>query len=179
MAKLREHYQQVIPGGAKVLDLMSSWTSHLELNIDDPAKKPLSVCGLGLNQKELEANPALDNFTVWDVNQNPELPMYRTESFDVVICSLSVDYLTQPLDVFKEVARVLKPGGVAVFTFSNRMFPSKAIKAWRLAREHERVWLVGAYFHYCGDGVFANIEGKKISLPESDVLYAVCATKAI
>ena len=80
--------------------------------------------GIGLNEAELDANPSLHERRVADLNASPALP-YDDDSFDAVICSLSVEYLTQPLEIAREIARVLTPGGVAIFTFSNRYFPTK------------------------------------------------------
>ena len=86
-----------------------------------------------MHAAELARNEALSDFHVHDLNQAPTLPMYADASFDAVFCSVSVDYLSRPLEVFAEIHRILKPGGLAVFTWSNRMFPTKAISAWRQA----------------------------------------------
>ena len=104
--------------------------------------------------------------------------MYQDGSFDAVFCSVSVDYLASPLPVFKEIHRVLKPNGIAIFTWSNRMFPTKAITAWREASEAGRVWICGAYFHYA-DAAFSPPEGLDLSpYPgRTDPLYAVTARK--
>jgi SAM-dependent methyltransferase len=101
-----------------VLDLCSSWTSHLKV-------QPKLVVGLGMNEKELSANPSLTSWNVQDLNENPHLP-YTENAFSVVLCQLSIDYLTQPLEVLKEVGRVLRPGGTIHILFSNRLFLSKA-----------------------------------------------------
>jgi hypothetical protein len=103
-----------------VLDLCSSWTSH----IDSSIIAPKSVVGLGMNEKELKSNPSLTSWNVQDLNVNPKLP-YADNSFSVVLCQLSIDYLTKPLQVLKEVGRVLKPGGTIHVLFSNRLFLSK------------------------------------------------------
>jgi len=106
-----------------VLDLCSSWTSHIEPNISKNLKR---VAGLGMNAKELEMNPILTEWTVMDLNaiQNPILP-YENESFDTVLCQLSIDYLIHPLEVMREVGRVLKVGGRVAILFSNRLFIQK------------------------------------------------------
>jgi len=103
-----------------VLDLCSSWTSH----IDTTVVKPKSVVGLGMNEKELTANPSLTSWNVQDLNANPNLP-YADNTFSLVLCQLSIDYLTRPLEVLKEVGRVLQPGGTVHVLFSNRLFLSK------------------------------------------------------
>lgn len=137
-------YGRLLPAGGRVLDLMSSWQSHL------PAELPLQeVIGLGLNQVELEHNPRLTGHLVQDLNQNPALP-WPQNYFDGVICTSSVEYLTRPLDVFQEVARVLKPGGVFVLTFSNRWFPPKVVKIWTEILDYERLGLVLEYFWRSG-----------------------------
>lgn len=100
-----------------VLDLCSSWTSHLNVY-------PKVVVGLGMNKKELLANPSLTSWNVQDLNENPLLP-YEDKAYSVVLCQLSIDYLTRPLEVLKEVGRVLQPGGTVHILFSNRMFLSK------------------------------------------------------
>ena len=133
-------YKRFVKDGMHVLDLMSSWVSHLP-----EEAKPGRLSGLGMNRTELEHNPRLTDNQVHDLNATPALP-YENESFDVAICSVSVEYLTQPLEVFAEVGRVLKPGGTFVVTFSNRWFPPKVVRIWEHIHEFERVGLVMEYF---------------------------------
>jgi SAM-dependent methyltransferase len=123
-----------------ILDLMAGWDSHLPENIS--AGK---VVGLGLNANELSKNRALTESVIHDLNSDPTLP-FDDNTFDVVLNTVSVDYLTQPIEVFREVNRVLKPGGLFVVIFSNRMFPQKAVKVWRDSGEDERVLLVEDFF---------------------------------
>jgi FKBP-type peptidyl-prolyl cis-trans isomerase 2 len=137
-------YRRFVKDGMQVLDLMSSWVSHLPEGI-----QPATVSGLGMNRAELEQNPRLSDFQVHDLNADPRLP-YADGIFDVVFCTVSVEYLTRPLEVFRDVARVLKPGGVFVVTFSNRWFPPKAIHIWEGLHEFERVGLVTEYFIQSG-----------------------------
>lgn len=130
--------------GMHVLDLMSSWTSHI------PEGIPLGrLAGLGMNLAELEANPLLTDRVVHDLNENPVLP-YPDAAFDLILCTVSVEYLTRPLAVFGEMGRVLKPGGLAVAAFSNRWFPPKAIQIWKELHEFERMGLVLEYFERSG-----------------------------
>jgi SAM-dependent methyltransferase len=137
-------YARLLPPGGAVLDLMSSWNSHL------PADMAFSrVAGLGLNQQELAANPRLTDTTVRDLNADPKLP-YDDGAFNAVVCTVSVEYLTSPLAVFDEVARILAPGGVFIVTFSNRWFPPKAISLWANCHEFERLGLVTEYFLQSG-----------------------------
>jgi SAM-dependent methyltransferase len=123
-----------------ILDLMASWDSHLpsEIEVD-------RVVGLGLNANELAVNAVLDERIVHDLNIEPKLP-FDDASFDVVLCTVSVDYLTRPFAVVAEVARVLRPGGLFLCLFSNRYFPEKAVRIWREASEAERALIVQDYF---------------------------------
>ena len=150
-----------------VLDLCSSWISHF-----DPA--PARLTALGMNEAELAANPAAASFVVHDLNVDPTLP-FDDASFDAVTCCVSVDYLTRPLDVFAECARVLRPGGAFVCTFSNRCFPSKAIRGWLSTDDRGRRTIVGAYFD-----LTPAFDTPTISLRNpgtaGDPLYAVWAT---
>ena len=115
--------EELVPKQSPViLDLMASWDSHI------PAKiRPGRLVGLGLNPNELNANALVDDAVVHDLNRDPRLP-FESESFDVVLNTVSVDYMTRPVDVFKEVARVLRPEGPFLVIFSNRMFPGKAVR---------------------------------------------------
>jgi SAM-dependent methyltransferase/FKBP-type peptidyl-prolyl cis-trans isomerase 2 len=137
---IRNLYGDLIPDGAEVLDLMSSWVSHLP---NEPA--PASVTGLGLNRAELDANERLSHRVVHDLNADPKLP-FEAARFDAVICTVSIEYLTRPLAVFQEVARILKPGGIFVVTYSNRWFPNKTIRLWTELLEFERTGLIMEYF---------------------------------
>jgi SAM-dependent methyltransferase len=169
-------------GDKSVLDLCSSWVSH----IDGNAQRRLSrISGLGMNAKELESNPVLTDWIVQDLNENPKLIKYGDSSFDVVLCQLSIDYLTKPLDVLKEVGRVLKPSGRVHILFSNRLFLSKAIAGWTGGDDVDHAYTVGCYLQFCGGG-FTNIQANDLSTRKSgrdrrivnDPLYVVSASKA-
>lgn len=127
-----------------ILDLMAGWDSHIPENI-----KPSGVVGLGLNENELKKNPALTRTVIHDINKDPKLP-FPQDTFDVVLNTVSVDYMTRPMEIFGEVARILKPGGLFLVIFSNRMFPQKAVKIWRDADEDERIIIVQDFFKESG-----------------------------
>ena len=120
--------------------MMSSWVSHLPEEMEFA-----HVEGHGLNAEELARNSRLDHYFVQDINANPKLPL-PDRDFDAVVNTVSVQYLQYPEAVFAEIHRILKPGGVAIFSFSNRMFYQKAIQAWRDGSEASRVELVKQYF---------------------------------
>ncbi|MEN8175168.1 MAG: methyltransferase domain-containing protein [Pseudomonadota bacterium] len=128
-------YARLLQPDSRVLDLMSSWTSHL------PEELPLAVSGLGLNEEELAENPRLEDWLIHDLNSDPGLP-FRDGDFDAVICANSVEYLVRPREVLAEVARVLRPGGLAVLVFSERWFPPKVIGLWTEMHPFERMGLV-------------------------------------
>jgi SAM-dependent methyltransferase len=160
------------PMQVRVLDLMSSFRSHL------PEDRPYQeVIGLGMNASEMQANPQLTNFLVHDLNRDPQLP-FRTGYFDVVINTVSIQYLTQPVAVYREVARVLRPGGVSIVTFSDRMFPTKAVRVWRDGDDEDHIALVQEYHRLAGG--FQNIQTERYPGGNSswfrsaqDPLYAV------
>lgn len=137
-------YGRLIPPGGRVLDFMSSWTSHLPDQLETA-----SVTGLGMNAEELAANTRLTTFDIHDLNRLPQLP-YPDAAFDAVICTVSVEYLTQPFNVFAAVARVLTPGGVFAVTFSDRWFPTKAIRIWKELHPFERMGMVLELFRRSG-----------------------------
>jgi SAM-dependent methyltransferase len=122
-----------------VLDLMSSWRSHL------PASFRGTAIGLGLNAVEMAENPQLATAVVHDLNREPGLP-FADAAFDVVVCAVSIQYLTRPLDVFREVRRVLRPCAPFIVSFSNRCFPDKAVALWRVTDDQQHVEVVTAYF---------------------------------
>ncbi|MGY6502702.1 MAG: class I SAM-dependent methyltransferase [Acidimicrobiales bacterium] len=126
----------------RVLDLMSSWVSHF-------AERPAELTVLGMNETELANNPMADHRVVQDLNETPTLP-FPDQRFDAVVCCVSVDYLTRPIEVFAEVNRVLAPGGTFVCTFSNRCFPTKAIRGWLLTDDDAHVEIVAEYFRRSG-----------------------------
>jgi SAM-dependent methyltransferase/FKBP-type peptidyl-prolyl cis-trans isomerase 2 len=139
-ATIRGLYGRLLKPGVRVLDLMSSWNSHLPDTLE-----LAKITGLGLNREELVKNPRLTDYVVHDLNINPVLP-FGDQELEAVICTVSVEYLTHPGEIFREVARILKPGGLFIHTFSNRWFPPKVIKIWTELMEWERPGLVLEYF---------------------------------
>ncbi|MEK9661841.1 MAG: methyltransferase domain-containing protein [Alphaproteobacteria bacterium] len=172
-AALADWYAKLLAPGAAVLDLMSSCVSHLP---DDIALGP--VTGLGMNAVELAANPQLDAALVHDLNARPVLP-FADGAFDACLVAVSVQYLTQPVAVFAEIARVLRPDGVCAVSFSNRCFPTKAVALWQAFGDAEHVWLVQEYFRRSGgfgEAVFENLS-PNASLT-GDPLFGVAARRA-
>jgi SAM-dependent methyltransferase len=144
IAALTNAYRALLPTGGDVLDAMSSWISHLPHEVSYGR-----VAGLGMNALELEHNPRLDDFVVHDLNREPELP-YPDASFDAVVNAVSIQYLTRPVEVFRSVARVLRPGGLHVIAMSHRCFPTKAIRAFHYLDGDGRAELVRRYFELAG-----------------------------
>ncbi|WCJ21223.1 S-adenosyl-L-methionine-dependent methyltransferases superfamily protein [Euphorbia peplus] len=140
ISTLTNLYTQRLRPDSEILDLMSSWVSHLPTQVTFKR-----VVGHGLNAQELAKNPRLDYFFVKDLNKDQKLE-FQDATFDAVVCTVSVQYLQQPEKVFAEVLRVLRPGGVFIVSFSNRMFYDKAISAWRDGSAYSRVQLVVQYF---------------------------------
>ena len=138
--QLTDLYRDRLKPHTRILDMMSSWVSHLPEEIEFA-----HVEGHGLNDLELERNPRCDHYFVQNLNENPQLPL-KDQDFDAVLNCVSVQYLQYPEAVFSEIHRILKPGGVAIISFSNRMFFQKAIQAWREGTEASRVELVKSYF---------------------------------
>ena len=134
-------YSRLLSGRQRVLDLMAGWQSHLPDGV--------TATGLGMNTEEMSENPALSSHVVHDLNADPALP-FADRAFEAVICSLSVEYLTHPLEVFSEIARVLEPGGLCVMVFSHRWFPDQAVRIWTELHEFERAGLVTEYFRQSG-----------------------------
>jgi SAM-dependent methyltransferase/FKBP-type peptidyl-prolyl cis-trans isomerase 2 len=133
-------YGRHLREGMRVLDLMSSWQSHIPENLSLQ-----SLVGIGLNEVEMKRNPHLTAHEVQDLNADPNLH-FPDASFDAAICTVSVEYLVDPIRVFQEVFRLLAPGGTFVVTVSNRWFPPKAIRLWTELHEFERMGLVLEYF---------------------------------
>jgi SAM-dependent methyltransferase len=170
---VRALYAELLPPGGAILDLMSSWVSHL------PAEAAYArVTGLGMNETELRENKQLDDWVVHDLNVDPRLP-FEDASFDAAVLAVSVQYLTSPIEVFRDVRRVAKAGAPFVVTFSNRMFPEKAIALWQMCSDEQRARLVGAYFHYAGGWgeIVAQDRGPRRE-EYSDPLFAVWARAA-
>jgi SAM-dependent methyltransferase len=152
-----------------VLDLMSSWVSHFR-------RPPRQLTVLGLNASELEANPMANARVVHDLNADPRLP-FADSSFDAAVCCVSVDYLVRPIEVFRAVARVLRPGGVFVCTFSNRCFPTKAIRGWLATDDEQHGAVVSEYFRRSGSWLPAVVQRRTPVDHRGDPLYAVWATR--
>ncbi len=152
-----------------VLDLMSSWVSHFRT-------PPRHLRVLGMNAAELDANSMADERIVHDLNADPRVPL-PDGCVDDAVCCVSVDYLTRPVEVFRDVARVVRPGGRFVCTFSNRLFPTKAIRGWLYATDDDRCRIVAEYFRQSGAYGSATVSRRTPPNHLGDPLFAVWATR--
>jgi SAM-dependent methyltransferase len=178
--RLTSLYRERLRSDLRIFDMMSSWVSHLpdEMTFEQ-------IQGHGLNEAELAKNPRLDRYFVQNLNQDLTLPL-ADESFDAVLNTVSVQYLQYPEAIFTEVYRILKPNGIAIFSFSNRMFYNKAIEAWRDGSESDRVELVKGYFQsvkgFTPPEAIVHVSQvpdllRLIGMPGGDPFYAVIARK--
>ena len=169
MAAVGALYDELGIRGA-VLDLMGSWVSHF-------AHAPEHLTVLGMNAEELAANPAATASMLHDLNADPRLP-FAANSFDAAVCCVSVDYLIHPIEVFTHVARVVRPGGPFVCTFSNRCFPSKAIRGWLTSTDDQHCGIVAEYLRRApgwGDPI---VERRTPVSHRGDPLFAVWAYRS-
>ncbi|MFQ3573372.1 MAG: class I SAM-dependent methyltransferase [Thermodesulfovibrionales bacterium] len=178
---LQALYSQILPSNSKILDLMSSYQSHI------PTQISCEVTGLGINDAEMKANPILHDFYVQNLNRDPSIP-FPDNTFDAVTCDLSIEYLVKPLDVMHEIRRVLKKGGITTFSFSDRYFPEKVINLWESLHDFERMGYVieimrkaggfGNYKTYSYRGFKRPFDDKHFGKTFlSDPLYVVTAIK--
>ncbi len=179
--QLTDLYSDRLKPNTRIFDMMSSWVSHL------PEEMEFShIEGHGLNAEELARNPRLNHYFVQNINENPQFPL-ANEDFDAVLNCVSVQYAQYPEAIFSEIHRILKPGGVAIISFSNRMFFQKAIQAWREASEPQRVELVKGYFASVPGFTTPEVIVQKSTLPNflqwlgapgGDPFYAVIAYRS-
>ena len=170
IAALTQLYREVLAPGEHVLDLMSSWVSHLP--VDMPFAR---VAGLGMNRTELERNSRLTDFAVHDLNALPELP-YPDATFDAVLNAVSIQYLTLPVEVYASVRRVLKPNGLAIIATSHRCFPDKAVMAWHVSSSDQRARLIELYLELAGG--FGQPTHLDRSPQGADPLWVILARRA-
>lgn len=179
--QLTDLYRHRLSPNTRILDMMSSWVSHLPEEIEFT-----HVEGHGLNAEELARNSRLDHYFVQNLNFNPQLPLVD-QSFDAVLNCVSVQYLQYPEGIFSEIHRILKPGGIAIISFSNRMFFQKAILAWREGSEASRVELVKHYFTSVPGFTVPEVIVNKSTVPDflqwlgvggGDPFYAVIAHRS-
>lgn len=178
--QLTNLYREKLQPNTRILDLMSSWVSHLPEEI-----KFAHVEGHGMNEEELAKNGRLDHYFVQNLNIDLKFPLADAD-FDAVLIAVSVQYLQYPEAIFAEIYRILKPGGIVIVSFSNRMFYQKAIAAWRDGTEGSRVELVKQYFQSVSDFSEPEVIARQSSAPSflqmlgfgsSDPFYAVLAHK--
>lgn len=169
IAAVTQLYREFFPAGGAVLDLMSSWISHLppEIQYD-------RVVGLGMNETELRRNDRLDSHVIQNLNENPRLP-FGDAAFDGCGICVSIDYLTRPVEVLRDVGRVLKPGSPVVITFSNRCFPTKAVSVWHQLNDGGHMRLVEDYLREAGNWDDIRSLDRSPRRIFSDPLYAVVA----
>jgi hypothetical protein len=167
VAALTDFYRTVLPANGVLLDLMSSWVSHLP-----PEMEYAEVIGLGLNAVELGANPRLGRRFVQDLNRDPSLPL-PDASVDAAMICVSIQYLQQPVMVLRDAARILRPGSLLVISFSNRCFWTKAVAVWRALDDDGHARLVELYLRHAG---FEHIESHRLAEwieDEQDPMIAV------
>jgi SAM-dependent methyltransferase len=167
IAAVTQLYRELFPAGGELLDLMSSWISHLP-----PEVEYQRVIGLGMNEVELRRNERLDSYVVQNLNTDSRLPFGSGEFDGAGIC-VSIDYLTRPVEVLREVGRVLKAGAPVVITFSNRCFPTKAVEVWHRLDDAGRMGLVEGYLREAGNFRDINSLDRSPGRLFSDPLYAV------
>lgn len=173
IAAVTQLYRELLPANGAILDLMSSWRSHL------PKEMAFTrVAGLGMNAEEMRDNSQLTEHAVRNLNADPSLP-YADDEFDAAVCCVSVQYLQKPVEVFREVSRVLKAGAPFIVTFSNRCFPTKAVNLWRATDDAEHMQLVGIYFQAAGAWRDITLRDRSPKPPRlfsnADPLFAVWA----
>ena len=166
---LSNYYGEVLQPNFKILDLMSSWISHLPEDT-----RYTHVTGLGMNREELDKNPRLDERVVHNLNVKPELP-FPDEAFDATLIAVSVQYLKKPLEVFNEISRTLIKGGICVVAMSHRLFPTKAIYAFQSLSTNDRVNLVTYYMRQTG--VMNNVDFIDRSPVAADPLWIIQGRK--
>jgi SAM-dependent methyltransferase len=167
IAAVTQLYRELFPAQGVILDLMSSWVSHLP-----PEVEYRRVIGLGMNEVELRRNERLDSYIVQNLNTNPGLPFGEAEFDGVGIC-VSIDYLTKPVELLREVGRVLKVDAPLVVTFSNRCFPSKAVAVWHQLDDPGHMRLVERYLEEAGNFRKVRSLDRSPRRVFSDPLYAV------
>ena len=171
VAALTEFYRRVLPSSGVLLDLMSSWVSHLP-----PETEYAEVIGHGMNPAELAANPRLSRWFVQNLNRQTALPLADSSIDAATICA-SIQYLQQPVAVLREIARVLRPGGLVAISFSNRCFWTKAVAIWRGLDDEGHARLVELYLRQAG---FDRMESHRLAEwieDEQDPLIAVTGHK--
>lgn len=171
IAALGRLYADVLPGGGRLLDLMSSWRTHLP-----PGVRAREVIGLGMNAEEMADNPRLTTVIVHDVNRQPRLP-FDDGAFDGAMCAVSIQYVIHPVRLVREVRRVLKPGAPFVVSFSNRCFATKAVAVWLGTSDQQHLMLVRSYFDVAGGWTDVKEEDRSPA-GNGDPLYAVWARTA-
>lgn len=167
--QLTQFYRQKLKANSRILDLMSSWVSHLPSEM-----KFAHVEGHGLNEEELAKNPRLNHYFLQNLNLNPKLP-FSDQNFDAVLCAVSVQYLQYPEAVFDEICRILTPNGIAIISFSNRMFYQKAISAWRDSSDNQRIHLVKNYFKSVSGFHLPEIMALKSDVPSFLQMFGIGA----
>ena len=171
IAALGRLYAEVLPHDGRLLDLMSSWRSHLPASVH-----AREIVGLGLNAEEMADNPQLSRHVVHDVNRDGHLP-FEDDAFDGAMCAVSIQYVTHPLRLFRDVRRVLRPGAPFVVSFSNRCFPTKAVAVWLDTTDAQHVALVRRYFE-AAEGWSDITEEDRSPGGDANPLYAVWARRS-
>ena len=172
IAAIGSYFREALPRNGVILDLMSSWRSHLPPDL--PVRR---LIGLGMNITELDENPQLDSRVVHDINANPALP-FDDCSMDAAVVTVSIQYMIEPIAVFREIRRILKADAAFHVIYSNRMFPTKAVAVWQSLDDRRRAQLIASYFQNSGD--WSQVRALNITPPSNgytDPVYVVTASK--
>lgn len=172
---LKAYYAtKLLPSAVDILDLCTSVESYVQ-----PSDN-YHITGLGMNEVEMSKNPALESFVVHDLNEDPRLP-YPNDSFDLVLCALSIDYLTRPREVLQQICRVLRPGGRVAISFSDRVFATKAVALWMSGGDVDHLYTVASFIHFAGGFgplQVVDLSPRRRDICTGDPLYVVTSTKS-
>lgn len=174
IAAIGSYFDRVLPKESVILDLMSSWRSHLPEGF-----RKGKLVGLGMNDVEMSENPQLDEWVIHNLNADPTMP-FDNDSFDAAVVTVSIQYMARPLEIFKDVNRILKPGASFHVIYSNRMFPTKAVAIWQALNDNERARLIESYF--ANSGGWDDVRALDISPKQAfytDPVFVIAAKKKV
>jgi len=174
--KLRGHFKFYLKPGMSILEFGAAENSYFPNDLELSRH-----VGVGLNKDLMDENESLTEKLVVDLNtvvpsrdvDSDDLRRLAADPFDAIVMTNTVDFLTNPREVYRTAWHLLKPGGLMMVPFTSKnakeyvaKFERAQVKAWREFSDDQHMWITGSFFQFSAGEGWERLLGFDIS-PDS------------